>query len=61
MGIVMGLVNAFGNLGGYAGNYLVGALSKEYHSTAVGFTVIGMGMLGCTALAFLLPKAPQRS
>jgi hypothetical protein len=36
-------------------------LSKEYHSTAIGFTVIGLGMLGCTALAFLLPKAKQRS
>ncbi|MGD0349484.1 MAG: MFS transporter [Verrucomicrobiota bacterium] len=61
MGLVMGTVNAFGNLGGFAGPYIIGSLSKEYHSTAIGFTVIGLGMLGCTALAFLLPKAKQRS
>ncbi len=57
MGLVMGTVNAFGNLGGFVGPYLIGALSSQYHSTAIGFTVIGVGMLGCTALAFLLPKA----
>jgi len=57
MGLVMGTVNAFGNLGGFAGPYIIGALSDRYHSTAIGFTVIGVGMLGCTALAFLLPKA----
>jgi sugar phosphate permease len=60
MGLVMGTVNAFGNLGGFAGPYIIGALSKEYHSTAIGFTVIGVGMLGCTALAFLLPKAKEQ-
>jgi nitrate/nitrite transporter NarK len=57
MGLVMGLVNAFGNLGGFAGPYIIGALSNRYHSTAIAFSVIGAGMLGCTALAFLLPKA----
>jgi nitrate/nitrite transporter NarK len=56
MGIVMGLVNAFGNLGGFAGPYIVGALSKKYHSTAIAFSVIGIGMLICVGLAFLLPK-----
>ena len=30
---VMGLVNAFGNLGGFAGPYIVGWLVKEYQST----------------------------
>jgi sugar phosphate permease len=59
-GIVMGLVNAFGNLGGFAGPYIVGALSNEYHSTAIAFNVIGAGMLGCTGLAFLLPKAGRQ-
>ena len=28
MGVVMGLVNAFGNLGGFAGPYIVGWLVK---------------------------------
>jgi MFS family permease len=60
MGLVMGTVNAFGNLGGSAGPYIIGALSNRYHNTAIGFTVIGVGMLGCTALAFLLPKAKEQ-
>jgi len=59
MALVFGLVNACGNLGGYAGNYIVGWLSKKYQSTAIAFTVLGAGMLVCAALAFLLPKAPR--
>jgi len=57
MGVVMGIVNAFGNLGGYAGPSVVGWLLKEYHSTALAFNMLGAAMLGCTALAFLLPKS----
>ncbi len=57
MGIVMGIVNAFGNLGGFAGPYLVGWLSNKYHGTAIPFNVLGAGMLICVGLAFLLPKA----
>ena len=60
MGIVMGLVNAFGNLGGFVGPLMVGRVLKEYHSTAIAFNLLGAGMLTCVALAFLLPKAkPQ--
>ena len=59
MGVVMGLVNAFGNVGGYFGPVIVGWLSVKYHSTAPGFTLLGIGMLGCAALAFLLPKATR--
>lgn len=57
MGVVMGLVNAFGNLGGFAGPYIVGWLLKEYQSTALAFNVLGAAMLICAALAFLLPKS----
>ncbi len=57
MGLVMGLVNAFGNLGGFAGPYVVGWLVKEYHNTTIAFNTLGVGMLVCAALAFLLPKA----
>jgi len=56
MGPVMGLVNAFGNLGGFAGPYIVGWLKKEYGSTAVAFHALGAGMLICASLALLLPK-----
>jgi ACS family tartrate transporter-like MFS transporter len=66
-GAVAGVVNAFGNLGGFAGPYLVGWLS--YHArtasgapqgtTAVAFALLGAGMLVCAILAFLLPRAGQ--
>jgi MFS family permease len=56
MGIVMGLVNAFGNLGGFAGPYFTGWLLTKYHSTAIAFSALGVGMLVCVGLAFLLPK-----
>ncbi len=59
MAVVMGLVNAFGNLGGFAGPYVTGWLKNEYHSTALPFNVLGVGMLICAALAFLLPKSAQ--
>jgi MFS family permease len=58
MGIVMGIVNAFGNLGGFAGPYLTGWLSDKYHNTGIAFCALGAGMLVCVGLAFLLPKAP---
>jgi len=57
MGPVCGLVNAFGNVGGFAGPFLVGWLVKEYQSTAIPFNLLGVGMLVCAGLAFLLPKS----
>ncbi|HEV2436057.1 MAG TPA: MFS transporter [Verrucomicrobiae bacterium] len=59
IGVVFGTVNAVGNLGGFAGPYVIGALSDRYHSTAIAFSVIGTGMLVCAGLAFLLPKAKE--
>jgi MFS family permease len=59
MGIVMGLVNAFGNLGGFAGPYIAGWLKEASKSITLPFIVLGIGMLVCVALAFLLPKATQ--
>jgi len=56
MAVVIGLVNAFGNLGGYMGQYLVGWLAKKSGSTGLPFDVLGVGMLVCAGLAFLLPK-----
>ena len=56
-GPVIGLVNALGNTGGFAGPYVVGLLKSVYHSTAIPFNVLGIGMLIAAALAFLLPKS----
>jgi MFS family permease len=55
-GPVIGLVNAIGNTGGFAGPYIVGWLATQYHSTAIPFNVLGAGMLLAAALAFLLPN-----
>ncbi|HTV61948.1 MAG TPA: MFS transporter [Verrucomicrobiae bacterium] len=56
MAVVIGIVNAFGNLGGFAGPYITGWLENEYHSITLPFIVLGFGMLGCVVLAYLLPK-----
>jgi MFS family permease len=57
LGLIVGVVNAFGNLGGFAGPYLVGWLKDTYKSTAIPFNALGIGMLIAAGLAFLLPKA----
>lgn len=56
---VIGLVNALGNTGGFAGPYIVGWLKTEYHSVAIPFTALGIGMLVAAGLAFLLPKSVE--
>jgi sugar phosphate permease len=58
LGLIVGVVNAFGNLGGFAGPYLVGWLKNTYHSTAIPFNALGVGMLIAAGLAFLLPRSP---
>jgi MFS family permease len=57
LGLVVGVVNAFGNLGGFFGQYFVGWLKDTYHSTDIPFSALGVGMLVAAGLAFLLPKA----
>jgi MFS family permease len=56
-GPVIGLVNALGNTGGFAGPYIVGWLKTEYQSVAIPFTALGIGLLVAAGLAFLLPKS----
>jgi MFS family permease len=56
VGPVIGLINAFGNLGGFAGPYIAGWLKQEYQSLAVAFDALGAGLLLGAALAFLLPR-----
>jgi nitrate/nitrite transporter NarK len=61
VGLVIGLVNAFGNLGGFAGPYIAGWLKQEYQSLTVAFDALGAGLLLGAALAFLLPRSvPQK-
>ncbi len=57
MGAVMGLVNAIGNVGGYFGPFVVGALKKKTEGITVPFAILGAGLLVAAALCFLLPKS----
>ncbi len=57
VGPVIGLVNAFGNLGGFAGPYIAGWLKQEYQSLTIAFDALGAGLVIGAGLAFLLPKA----
>ena len=57
LGLVVGIVNAVGNIGGYAGPTLVGGLMKEYQSIRLAFGVLGFGMIVAAGLCFLLPKS----
>lgn len=61
MGVVIGLVNAFGNLGGFVGPSIVGWLKQEYHSIAIPFNALGFALLVAAGLAFLLPKTVRPS
>jgi sugar phosphate permease len=60
LGAVMGLVNAFGNIGGFFGNKVVGFLKTETHGITVPFSVLGGALIVAAALCFLLPKARTR-
>jgi len=57
LGLVVGVVNAFGNLGGFFGQYFVGWLKNKYHTTDIPFSALGVGMLVAAGLAFFLPKS----
>jgi len=59
MALVVGIVNAFGNVGGAVGPTIVGRLKQTSGGIALPFSALGVGMLVAAALAFLLPKAPR--
>jgi len=61
-GSAMGVVNAFGNLGGFFGPLVVGFLYKRTGNFHSGFSALGLGLLVAAGLSLLLPKvsaAPQ--
>ncbi len=60
VGTVMGLVNAIGNVGGWAGNYAFGFLKKQTGGIVVPFSVLGAGLVIAAALCFLLPRRQQQ-
>lgn len=56
LGVVMGTVNAIGNVGGWAGNYAFGWLKQTTGGIVVPFAVLGAALLVAALLCFLLPK-----
>ncbi len=60
VGAVIGLVNAIGNVGGFVGQFIVGALKERTHGITIPFTVLGSGLILGAALCFLLPKSQPR-
>jgi len=60
MGAVMGLVNAVGNLGGFAGPYVVGFFKQRTGgSVVISFTILGVGLIAAAVLCAWLPKRVQ--
>jgi len=57
VGAVMGLVNAIGNVGGWAGTAAFGWLKQETGGTALPFSVLGTALLIAAGLCFLLPRS----
>jgi ACS family tartrate transporter-like MFS transporter len=57
-GSAMGLVNAMGNLGGFAGPFVVGYLNKATGNFTFAFGLLGFGlMLGSSLTRFIHPAA----
>ncbi|MBU6402695.1 MAG: MFS transporter, partial [Verrucomicrobia bacterium] len=56
-GSAMGLINAMGNLGGFAGPFLVGYLDKVTGNFTYGFGLLGVALLLGAAMATLITPA----
>lgn len=55
-GSAMGVVNAFGNLGGFFGPLVVGFLYQRTGNFHSAFSVLGLGLLAAGGLSLLLPR-----
>jgi ACS family tartrate transporter-like MFS transporter len=52
------LINSIGNLGGFAGPYMVGIVKQASHSFAGGMLMMAASVLGAGILALVLPISP---
>jgi nitrate/nitrite transporter NarK len=60
VGAAMGLVNALGNVGGWAGNKAFGQLKQQTGDITVPFAVLGGGLILAALLCALLPRSRRR-
>ncbi len=52
-------INSVGNLGGFAGPYLVGVIKDKTGSNVAALLLLGAALLGMAAFALVLPKTPR--
>jgi MFS family permease len=60
-GPAMGMVNALGNLGGWAGPKLVGSISKHTGNLTLAFSLLGVSLIAGGALGLLLPTSKVKA
>ncbi len=58
---VLGMVNASGALGAFAGTYFVGLLQAWTGSSRMGFLLMSAGLIGSAFLTLMLPKRTQQA
>jgi MFS transporter, ACS family, tartrate transporter len=59
-GSAMGLINALGNLGGYFGPVVVGAVTQRTGNFRAAFVILGLGWVVGAGLTRLLRRNPRR-
>ena len=52
----LALINSVGNLGGFAGPYLVGLVRRTTNSFAAGLAILALGLLLGATIAVTFPK-----
>jgi len=55
----LALINSAGNLAGFVGPYMIGALSNRTHNLYAGLALAGALMFAAMILVLLLPKSPM--
>jgi MFS transporter, ACS family, tartrate transporter len=57
----LALINSAGNLAGFVGPYMIGALSRKTHSFYAGLGLAGVFMFAATVLVLFIPKSGLRN
>lgn len=52
-------INSVGNLGGFAGPYLVGVIKEQTGSNVAALLLLGVALLGMALFTLVLPKTPR--
>ena len=55
------MINSVGNLGGFAGPYVIGAIATRTGNLYAGLAIVGISLFVSAVLALLLPKEANAS